>query len=78
MTLLLEIPFLVFSVAGIWLGVDYRPLRRLVGCLCGVAAQPYWFWVAHRAGSMVATLIAIAYTVAWIHGAWKNYREISA
>lgn len=73
-----EAPFVALAIMAIVYGVSIRPSKRVAGCLFGLISQPYWLWIALRADSSAAVVITAAYTLAWIHGAWKNYRELMA
>lgn len=68
----------VFGVAAIWL-VNHENARwRRWGPVCGLLAQPAWFWVTASAGQWGIFALSFLYTWGWARGVrthwWKARR----
>lgn len=70
---ILETIFAVTALTALHLILGDR--HKLLGCLLGLATQPFWFWIAYRAESLSAAIIAAAYTGVWARGAWRAKKE---
>ena len=58
----------LFGVSAIWLSQDERPHVRRWGCVCGLLAQPAWFWTTYSNGQWGIFALCFLYTWAWAKG----------
>lgn len=58
----------VFGTGAAYLSQDARAARRRFACLCGLAAQPFWFYASWTAGQWGVFALSIVYTLAWARG----------
>jgi hypothetical protein len=70
MTGLEQIGIAVFGVAAIRLSQDERERVRRWSCICGLCAQPFWFYTTFVNGQWGIFVLSFFYTWAW----WKGVR----
>lgn len=58
----------VFGVAAIWLSQDLRPERRRWASVCGLIAQPFWFYATWTAGQYGIFALSFLYAASWMRG----------
>lgn len=58
----------VFGTGAAYLSQDEHANRRRFACLCGLAAQPFWFYASWNAGQWGVFALSIIYTLAWARG----------
>ncbi|CAB3783170.1 hypothetical protein LMG28688_01593 [Paraburkholderia caffeinitolerans] len=56
------------GAAAAYLSQDRLDGRRRYACLCGLAAQPFWFYASWTAGQWGIFALSIVYTLAWARG----------
>ena len=70
-----QIGIAVFGVAAIRLSQDERERVRRWACICGLAAQPFWFYTTAVHGQWGIFGLSFFYTWAWFKGVrtywWK-------
>lgn len=75
MTGLEQIGIALFGVAAIRLSQDERERVRRWACVCGLLAQPCWFYATYTAGQWGIFALCFFYTWAWCKGVrtywWK-------
>lgn len=68
MTGLEQIGIAVFGVAAIRLSQDQRDNVRRWACICGLCAQPFWFWTTYANGQWGIFALCFLYSWAWFKG----------
>lgn len=63
-----QIGIAVFGVAAIRLSQDGRERVRRWACICGLCAQPFWFWTTAAHGQWGIFALSFLYTWAWLKG----------
>jgi hypothetical protein len=58
----------VFGVTAIYLSQHPLERTRRWGCICGLAAQPFWFYTTAMHGQWVIFGLSIFYTLGWLRG----------
>lgn len=62
-----------FGLCSIWLANDPRPMIRRWACVCGLCAQPFWFYVTWQAGQWGIFALAFVYTAGWARGFFHQW-----
>lgn len=77
--LVIQIWLGVFSLGAVYLSQDYRIRRRQWACVCGLLAQPAWFYATWQAEQWGIFAMSVLYTLSWLRGV-KTYwwSELSA
>lgn len=75
-----QIAIFVFGLAAIWLVNDPRSRVARWGSVCGLIAQPFWYWTtySHEQWGMLAS--CPIYTWSWARGfyySWLAHRSSS-
>lgn len=65
---LAQIGIAIFGVAAIRLSQDHRDSVRRWACICGLLAQPFWFYATWTAGQWGIFALCFLYTWAWFKG----------
>lgn len=68
MTELAQLGIAIFGVAAIRLSQDHRDGVRRWACICGLLAQPFWFYATWQAGQWGIFALCFLYTWAWLKG----------
>lgn len=68
MTGLDQIGIGIFGVAAIALSQDSREKVRRWACICGLCAQPFWFYTTATHGQWVIFGLSVFYTAGWLRG----------
>lgn len=68
MTGLEQIGIAIFGVAAIRLSQDARPTWRRWACVCGLLAQPFWFYTTWVNGQWGIFALCFLYSWAWAQG----------
>jgi len=68
MTGLEQLGIAIFGVAAIRLSQDHRDRVRRWACICGLCAQPFWFYTTWKAGQWGIFALCFLYSWAWIKG----------
>ena len=63
-----QIGIAVFGVVAIRLSQDHRPRVQRWACVCGLLAQPFWFWTTYVNGQWAIFGLCFLYTWAWAKG----------
>lgn len=63
-----QIGIAIFGVAAIRLSQDHRHDVRRWACICGLLAQPFWFYTTWKAGQWGIFGLSFFYTWAWFKG----------
>lgn len=63
-----QIGIAVFGVAAVRLSQDEREKVRRWGCICGLAAQPFWAWTTIVNEQWVILGLSAFYTWGWMKG----------
>lgn len=58
----------LFGVSAIALSQDAREKVRRWGCICGLAAQPFWFYTTATHEQWVIFGLSVFYTLGWLRG----------
>lgn len=58
----------VFGVLAIFLSQDKLESRRRWACVCGLLAQPAWFYTTWHAGQWGIFAMSFLYTYSWARG----------
>lgn len=58
----------IFGVAAIRLSQDAREHVRRWACICGLCAQPFWFWTTYKNGQWIIFGLSLLYTWGWAKG----------
>lgn len=58
----------VLGAGAAYLSQDARAERRRFACLCGLAAQPFWFYSSWKASQWGVFGLSAIYTLAWTRG----------
>ena len=65
---LAQLGIAVFGVAAIRLSQHHRDGVRRWACICGLLAQPFWFYATATAGQWGIFALCFLYTWAWFKG----------
>lgn len=68
MSALAQAGIAVFGVLAIRLSQDHRPRVARWACICGLAAQPFWFYSMWMAEQWGVFGLCFLYTWAWAKG----------
>lgn len=68
MTGLEQIGIAVFGVAATRLSQDHRENVRRWACICGLCAQPFWFWTTYSNAQWGIFALCFVYSWAWLQG----------
>lgn len=71
LTALAQIGIVVFGMSGVFLVNDHRAAVRRWGPVCGLAAQPFWFYTA--AANDQWGIFACSFVYAWSW--WRGFRS---
>lgn len=75
MTGIEQVGIALFGVAAIRLSQDARERVRRWACICGLCAQPFWFYATWRAEQWGIFALCFLYSWAWLKGVrtywWK-------
>jgi hypothetical protein len=58
------------GAAAAWLSQDRRPQLARWACVFGLVGQPFWVYATWEAGQWGMIMLTLAYTGAWVRGAW--------
>ena len=71
-----QIVIALFGVTAIFLSQDPRDSVRRWACICGLIAQPAWFYAAYQAEQWGIFGLSFLYTFSWLRGVrtywWKR------
>ncbi|WP_428414402.1 hypothetical protein [Methylibium sp.] len=59
-----------FGLTAMWLAMGRDPRGRRWAPIVGLCGQPFWIWFAYTVEAWGLMLLAFAYTVVYIRGAW--------
>lgn len=69
----------VFGMSAIWLANDHRPHVRRFGCICGLIAQPFWYYEAWTHEQWGIFFSSFFYTYSWARGFYNFWiRPVAA
>jgi len=71
--MLTQLGIAIFGISGVWLVNDPRPSVSRYGCLCGLAAQPFWYLTAWEHGQWGIAVVSVFYTWSWARGVWYRW-----
>lgn len=63
----------LLGTAAVWLSQDQRPQVARYACLCGFAAEPFWFYTSIVHDQWGIVLLSVLYAVAWGRGIWTHW-----
>lgn len=72
-----QLAVMALSVIGVLLLQSPRANARWLGCIAGLAAQPFWIaatWDAKQYGMFIASIV---FTLVWARGIWINWKSES-
>lgn len=58
----------VLGAASIFLSQDRREHWRRWACICGLAGQPFWFWMAWESQQYGVLALCFVYAWSWSRG----------
>lgn len=62
------------GIASIYLTTSKRREVRFRGCLCGLAAQPFWLWMTIEHAQYAISALSLVYAFGWIRGLKNNWK----
>lgn len=60
----------LLSVTAVWLSQDSRESWRRWACICGLLAQPFWYYATWKAEQWGIFALCFVYTYCW----WRGFR----
>lgn len=66
-----QIGIFVFGMSAVFLVNDKRPNVRRWGPVCGVLAQPFWFYETATQGQWFIFATSLVYAAGWVRGVWN-------
>lgn len=63
----------IFGMSAIWLANDARPDVRRFGCICGLIAQPFWYYETWTNGQWGIFASSFFYTYSWARGFYNQW-----
>lgn len=68
-----QIGIALLGVSAIWLSQDTRPAWRRWACICGLCAQPFWFFTAWTHDQWGILALCFLYGASWMRGVWNQW-----
>ena len=68
-----QIGIALLGVSAIWLSQDARPAWRRWACICGICAQPFWFFTAWTHEQWGILALCFLYAASWMRGVWNQW-----
>ena len=63
----------IFGMSAVWLANDARPEVRRFGCICGLIAQPFWYYETFTNGQWGIFCSSFFYTYSWARGFYNQW-----
>ncbi len=63
----------ILGISSVWLSQERELRLRRYACLCGLTAQPFWFYATYKANQYGMMFLCIVYTIAWSRGIYNNW-----
>lgn len=74
-----QVGIVVFGMSAVVLSQDARPNVRRWACICGLLAQPFWFYTTAVNGQWGIFACSFVYAYGWARGFWNFWiRRVDA
>jgi hypothetical protein len=68
-----QVGIFAFGMSAVYLANDRRPGVRRWGCVCGLLAQPFWFYETAAHGQWLIFAASLVYAYGWARGFYHQW-----
>jgi len=71
---MIQLGLAFFGLSALWMAMGKNASARKWAPLVGLCGQPFWFALGVEKDAWVLLVLACAYSVVYIRGAWLQWR----
>jgi hypothetical protein len=69
-----QIGIFLLGTGMVWFSADERARVRLVGCVCGLLSQPFWFYASYKTEQWGAFAMSFVFLAVWSRNFRNNWK----